>query len=74
MKGCAHAATREFELAITTAHQGEAFARTKKLKSLSEYLPRDENAETQAVQPEVILDAMLTMKAHGVAMEIKKVE
>jgi hypothetical protein len=74
MKGCANAATREFETAITTAWHGEAFARTQKLKGLSEYLPRDVKAEKPAVRPEVILDAMLTMQAHGVPMQVRKID
>ena len=74
MKGCAHAANRELELAIATGWHAELFARTKKLKSLSEYLPRDDaDGPAPVVQPEVILDAMLTMQAHGVPMQVRKV-
>lgn len=68
MRGCALAAKAEYELALSQAWHTEAFHRAKKLKALADYLPREE-AET--VQPEVILDAMLTMQAHGVPMKVE---
>lgn len=70
MKGRARAAQSEYDLAVSQAWHGEAFARAKKLKSLSEYLPKGESS--QSIPPEAILDAMMTMKAHGVPMDIRK--
>ncbi len=70
MKGRALAAKSEYELALYQAWHGEAFARAKKLESLKRYLPAD--GEAEPVQAEVILDAMMTMQAHGVPMEIKR--
>jgi hypothetical protein len=72
MEGRARAAKQEYELSVSQAWHGEVFARQKKLKKLSEYLPRDEQAEP--VSPEVVLDAMLTLQAAGVPMKIVKVE
>lgn len=71
MKGRALAAKSEYELALYQAWHGEAFARAKKLESLKRYLPSD--GEAEPVQAEVILDAMMTMQAHGVPMEIRQV-
>jgi len=73
MKGCANAAARDYEKLITVAWHTENFARTKKLKGLGEYLPRDGETKS-AVQPDVILDAMLTMQASGVPMQIRKLD
>lgn len=69
MKGRARAAQQEYDLAVAQGWWGEAMARQKKLKGLGEYLPKDEDADP--VQPEVILDAMLTMQAHGVPMKVE---
>lgn len=75
MKGCAHAAKRDLELAVTTAWHTELFARAKKLKNLREYLPREDGEEPPPpVQPEIILDAMLTMQASGVEMQVRKID
>jgi hypothetical protein len=74
MKGRAHAATQRFELAVMAAWHTEYFARQTKLKNVREYLARSEDdGSAPAVEPDIILDAMLTMQASGVAMEIKKV-
>lgn len=70
MKGRSLAAKQRAELAISQAWHGEAFARAKKLKGLDHYLLGGDSAEP--VQPEAILDAMMTMQAHGVPMQIKK--
>jgi hypothetical protein len=70
MEGRARAAQHEYEIALTQAWHGEVFARQKKLKRLSEYLPSE---NSNAVQPEAILDAMLTMQAHGVPMTVRRV-
>lgn len=70
MRGRALAAKSEYELALYQAWHGEAFARAKKLESLKHYLPSEGAGEP--VQPEVILDAMMTMQAHGVPMNIRK--
>ncbi|MEG3152997.1 hypothetical protein U1769_24150 [Sphingomonas sp. ZT3P38] len=70
MKGRAHAAKEQRDLAIWQAWQGERFARTKKLKDLSEYLS---GGSKEPVQPEVVLDAMLTLQAQGAAMTVRRV-
>lgn len=70
MKGRAHAAKHAFENAVAAGYYSELFARQKKLKSLREYLSPEQSGP---VQPEVVLDAMLTMQAHGVPMTITKV-
>lgn len=70
MKGRAHAAKRDDEARHLQAWRGENFARSKKLKDFDKYLPKEPDAP--AVRPEVILDAMLTMQAHGVPMKIEK--
>lgn len=71
MKGRARAAKHQAELAISQAWHGEAFARAKKLEPLSRYLP-DDGSEPEPVQAEAILDAMMTMRAHGIPMNIRK--
>ena len=69
MKGRAHAAKQVDEQSFLTAWYGEMLARQKKLKPASEYLgPVDD----KPVETEVILDAMLTMQACGVPMEVRK--
>lgn len=70
MKGRAHAAKQAHENAVAGAWYTEVFARQKKLKSLNEYLA---SGDDKTVQPEVVLDAMMSLKAHGVSMEIRKV-
>ncbi|RZM11809.1 MAG: hypothetical protein EOP67_66605 [Sphingomonas sp.] len=70
MKGRAHAAKQAYENAVAAGYYSELFARQKKLKALSEYL---DPTEAAPVQPEVVLDAMMTLQAHGVQMEIRKV-
>jgi hypothetical protein len=42
MEGMARAAKRNLELAITGAWHAEAFARTKRMKKLSAYLPGEQ--------------------------------
>ncbi|KQM88659.1 hypothetical protein ASE67_02650 [Sphingomonas sp. Leaf23] len=71
MKGRARAAKHEAELMISQAWHCEAFARAKRLEPLGHYLPSD-GEEAQPVQAEVILDAMMTMQAHGVPMNINR--
>lgn len=71
MEGRARAAKDAFELALSQAWHGEVFARQNKLKQLSQYLPREDGADP--VQPEVVLDAMMTLQAAGVPMQIKRV-
>ncbi len=70
MKGRAHAAKQAYQTAVETGYYSELFARQEKLKALSEYL---EPNDVPAVQPAAVLDAMLTMKAHGIPMTIRKV-
>lgn len=41
MKGCARAEKKAFELSVSQAWHGEAFARQKQLGPLSDYLPRE---------------------------------
>lgn len=72
MEGRAHAAVQEFELAVSQAWHTEVFARQKKLKDLDQYLPK--KAEAGPVAPELVLDAMLTLQAAGVPINIRKVE
>ena len=76
MKGCAIAAKREYEAIVIQAWHGANMANAGgKLKNLDHYLPKDEEAPPPpAVKPEIILDAMLTMRAYGVPIEITKVE
>jgi hypothetical protein len=69
MKGRAHAAKQADEQCFLTAWYGEMLARQKKLKPASEYLGPADNAPVQA---EVVLDAMLTMQAHGIPMDVRK--
>lgn len=71
MEGRARAAKDAFDLAVSQAWHGEVFARQKKLKDLSDYL--SSKADEGPVAPEVVLDAMLTLQAAGVPMNIKKV-
>jgi hypothetical protein len=72
MTGRARAAKDAYELALSQAWHGEVFARQKKLKNLSDYLPREKDAEP--VAPELVLDAMLTLQSAGVPLVIRKVE
>lgn len=72
MEGRAHAAKQDYELAVAQAWHGEVFARQKKLKNLSQYLPRE--ADAAPVSSEVILDAMLTLQAAGVPINIRKLD
>ena len=59
---------------VEQAWRGANFANAgSKLKDLSHYLPRPDDTKP-SIQPEAVLDAMLTMKAHGVPMKIVKVE
>lgn len=69
MKGRARAAQEAYDLAIAQGWHAEAFHRQKKLKNLAEYLPKE--GDSEPVQPDVILDAMLTMQAHGVPMKVE---
>jgi hypothetical protein len=75
MKGCAHAATRDYAMMIEQAWRVANFRGAgAKLKELKHYLPKHEDDQPEpAVQPEVILDAMLMMQAHGVPMQVRKV-
>jgi len=73
MKGRARAAKRSYEDLVTQAWHTANFANAKKLKDLRHYLGSDD-AEPEPVKPEVILDAMMTMQASGVAMTIQKIE
>lgn len=71
MKGRSLAATRDHEARLAQAWHGELFARQKKLKNLRHYLP---GRDAERVQPETVLEAMLTIQAQGVPMTVRKVD
>jgi len=68
MEGAALAAKRAFELALVTAYHTEAFARQKRLKSLSSYLaePKAHSSHAHAVA------FFHRLKARGVPVEITR--
>jgi hypothetical protein len=72
MKGRAHAAEQRDLENHLQAWRTANYVQASKLKNFAEYLPKP--ADAPAVQPEVILDAMLTMQAHGVAMNVRRVD
>lgn len=67
MEGAARAAKQQFEMFVSGAWHGEAFARTKRLKPLSDYL-----TEHVDQRPPDLLSAFREMKARGVSVDIKK--
>lgn len=69
MEGAARRARREQELAILQAWHGEAFARTKRLKGLSDYLGEKKKAQT----PEEMLAVFRSFQSRGAPMNIRQV-
>lgn len=69
MEGAALAAERRADLALFQAWHGEAFAREKRLKSLSKYTVR----KPQKQGPEELLAAMREFQARGAKMTIRRV-
>lgn len=69
MKGRAHAAKIAFENTVAVGYYTAAF-NGQKLKSLRHYLAPDEDRD---VSPDIVLDAMMTLQAQGVPIEIRKV-
>jgi hypothetical protein len=67
MEGAANRHKREFELAITQAWHGEAFARTKLLKGLGDYLKRPKKAQT----PDQMLAALKMYADGGAPLNIR---
>lgn len=69
LDGRSRAAKQDYELAVAQAWHTEAFARTKRLKRLIDYLK-----EPKAQTPEEILAAFRSFQSHGAPMEIEQLE
>jgi len=69
MEGAARRQKREFELAVTGAWHAEAFARSKRLKKLSDYLQPKATAST----PAEMLAVLRELQAGGAPMNIRRV-
>lgn len=71
MEGAGRAADRRVDLALFQAWHGEAFAREKRLKSLSKY--RAQTGPQKGQSPAQLLGALREFKARGAKMEIRRV-
>jgi hypothetical protein len=72
MEGAARRQKRAFDLVIIGAWHTEAFARTKKLKALSDYVG-DKPKPFKATTPEQMLAAFQAMQAGGAPLNIREV-
>ena len=63
---------REFDLTVSGAWHAEAFARTKKLKKLSEYVG-DKPKSVKATTPDEMFAVLQMMKAGGAPLNIRTI-
>ena len=72
MEGRARAAKQAFDLSIAQAWHTAAFARTKKLKKLSDYL-KATGAPAKAQTPAEMLEVFKSFQQRGAGMTIRRV-